>query len=293
MGEELFTIAGNAADGLEFVFPYDPNREDPAWLAFKRRFTARFGNQPDAFASLAYDCMNVLLQSVCRAGLNRGRIRDALTSVESYKGVTGEMRFDPNAKNIMPMFLGTVRNGRVEYRRYGMSKEYARVGEAGVAYSGPPMPDLPAGEIRVGVFGPRAVEAVAAVGRPDRPYTLVPIASDVPWGKASSALVQAMLDDRLIAVIATDRNSSHLAEQIGVKSFVPVIGISSDRSLTSINIPWIFRLPSGTPLADAVRCVLEAGDKAGPNRGKLRALLASGAALAGGIQFDSTGEPAR
>jgi hypothetical protein len=155
------------------------------------------------------------------------------------------------------------------------------------------MPDLPAGEIRVGVFGPRAVEAVAAVGRPDRPYTLVPIASDVPWGKASSALVQAMLDDRLIAVIATDRNSSHLAEQIGVKSFVPVIGISSDRSLTSINIPWIFRLPSGTPLADAVRCVLEAGDKAGPNREKLRALLASGAALAGGIQFDSTGEPAR
>jgi hypothetical protein len=203
------------------------------------------------------------------------------------------MHFDPNAKNIMPMFLGTVRNGRVEYRRYGMNKEYARVGEGGVDYSGPPMPDLPAGEIRIGVFGPRAVDAVAAIGRPDPRYTLVPIASDVPWGKASSALVQAMLDERLMAVIATDRNSSHLAEQIGVKSFVPVIAISSDRSLTSINIPWIFRLPAGTPLADAVHCVLEASDKAGPNRGNLRALLASGAALAGGIRFDSIGEPAR
>ena len=46
------------------------------------------------------------------AGLNRGKIRDALYSVESYKGVTGEMVFDPNAKNIAPLYLGKVKDGK-------------------------------------------------------------------------------------------------------------------------------------------------------------------------------------
>jgi branched-chain amino acid transport system substrate-binding protein len=66
--------------------------------------------------------MNILLQAICRAGLNRAQIRGALTGLEQYTGVTGPMKFDPNAKNIEPLFLGTVRNGKVEYRRYPMQK---------------------------------------------------------------------------------------------------------------------------------------------------------------------------
>jgi hypothetical protein len=58
--------------------------------------------------------------AICRAGLSRGRIRDALYSIERYRGVTGEMTFDPNAKNMAPMYLGTVRNGKFSYRRYTM-----------------------------------------------------------------------------------------------------------------------------------------------------------------------------
>ena len=32
--------------------------------------------------------------------------------LERYRGVTGEMIFDPNAKNIAPLFLGTIHNGK-------------------------------------------------------------------------------------------------------------------------------------------------------------------------------------
>ncbi len=45
----------------------------------------------------------------------------------------------------------------------------------------------------------------------------------------------------------------HLAEQIAVKSFIPVVAISSDRALTTTNIPWIFRLPEGTPIERAAQ----------------------------------------
>ena len=71
----------------------------------------------------------------------------------------------------------------------------------------------------------------------------------MPWGKASNELVRAVYDQNVIAIIALDRASSHLAEQIGVKAFVPVIAVSSDHALTSTNIPWIFRMPEGTTLA--------------------------------------------
>jgi hypothetical protein len=111
----------------------------------------------------------------------------------------------------------------------------------------------------------------------------------VPWGKASSDLVNAIYQNHVAALIALDRESSHLAEQIGVKSFVPVIAISSDRALTSTNIPWIFRLPDGTPIQEAVSVVLDAVSQEGPNRSAIRGALASGRKLAG-VRFEPTGE---
>ncbi len=283
LGDDLLRIAGKDAEGLEIVFPFDPTRDDPAWLAFNERFEKEFGKRPEVFASLAYDTMNILLQSICRAGLNRGRIRDALTGLEQYKGVTGQMVFDPNCKNVVPLYLATVRGGKYEFRRYSMEKPYARVGEKPVAYNGPQVPDAPRGPLRIGVFGPNAeqvtaglVEMMAAYGGR---YELVPIDSDLPWGKASQALVKVIYDGQALGLIAIGRDPSHLAEQLGVKAFVPVIALSADHDLTSVNIPWLFRLPAETPVADGVRCLLEAAEKAGANRGRVREMLASGEML--------------
>ncbi|HJT86328.1 MAG TPA: ABC transporter substrate-binding protein, partial [Bryobacteraceae bacterium] len=139
LGEDLFRLGGDAAEGLEMLYPFDPNRDEPAWIDFQKRFRAKYGAKVDSFSSLGYDAMNLLLAAICRAGLNRGAIRDALYGLESYKGVTGEMIFDPNAKNIAPLYLGTVKNGKVSFRRYSMEKPYARLDPGAVAYHGPPV----------------------------------------------------------------------------------------------------------------------------------------------------------
>jgi ABC-type branched-subunit amino acid transport system substrate-binding protein len=307
-GDELVKLAGPAAEGFEAVFPYDPTRTDPRWLDFNVRYEARFHEKADHFAALAYDAMQILLDAICRAGLNKGRIRDALTGIEHYKGVTGDMVFDPNCKNIAPLFLARVHNGSIEYRRITMEKPYARVGENGVQYAGPPLAEEKTGNLQIGVFGPRADEIVHSAGvirllgqingksqsisgRPvsGYPISLIGIPSQLSWGKASDELVKAVYQDRVLALIALDRPSSHLAEQIAVKSFIPVVAISSDRTLTTSNIPWIFRLPEGTPFGQALRSLAEAINRAGPNRAKIRNLLASGKPVAG-ASFESTGE---
>jgi len=299
VGDELIRLAGAAAEGFEAVYPYDPTREDARWREFSTRYVSQFSDAPDHFAALAYDAMQVLLKSICRAGLNRGRIRDALTAVETYKGVTGDMVFDPNCKNISPMFLATVRSGTLSYRRITMEKPYARVGEDGVTYAGPALADQPGNVVAIGVVGPKATDAIAAgavtsllaaLNAPAHRYSLVAIPSDTSWGTASTALVKAVYDKNVVGIIALDRASSHLAEQIGTKAFVPVLAISSDRMLTSTNIPWIFRLPEHTSVEHALRIFIEAVNGVGPNRERIRSVLASGNNIAG-IQFEATGEP--
>ncbi len=298
IGEELVRLAGAAAEGFEAVFPYDPTQRNQKWLDFNSRFDARYHEKPDHFAALAYDAMQVLLQSICRAGLNRGRIRDALTGVEDYQGVTGEMRFDPNCKNISPMFLASVHHGAIEYHRITMEKPYARVGEDGVQYAGPATPQLDTKEFKIAVFGPNADQAVHSaemvqlvkdLDASGRHFSLTGITTETSWGKASTALIQSVYQDQVLGIVALDRKSSHLAEQIGVKAFVPVIAISSDKMLTSTNIPWIFRVPEGTALSDVVRVFAGAAKVSGANRGKIREFLASGTSVEG-FRFEASGE---
>jgi len=299
IGDELLKLAGPAAEGFEAVYPYDPSRSDPRWRDFNTNYEAQFHEKPDHFAALAYDAMQALLNAICRAGLNKGRIRDALTGITTYHGVTGDMIFDPNCKNIAPLFLARVHDGNIEYRRITMDKPYARVGEDGVQYAGPALPDEQSGSVPIAVFGAQAdqvvgsPEIVRALEQFNRGKTegvsLIPISSQLSWGKASDELVKAVYQGHALAVIALDRPSSHLAEQIAVKAFVPVIAISSDRALTTTNIPWIFRLPDKTPVEQALRCLVEAIDRVGQNRGKIRDLLSSGEPLAG-VSFQTTGE---
>ena len=307
LGPDFLKEAGKDAEGFEAVFPYDPNRQDPMWVDFNRRFESRFQEKPDQFASLAFDAMNALLDSICKAGLNRARIHDALANIEQYDGVTGHMIFDPNQKNIAPMYLGTVHQGAITYRPASMEKTqpYARVGEDGIGAAGPrdhgALPAQPATRSVI-LFGkdadsiarsPAFQAAMRVSGTNADAWQVLPIATQAAhqdWGNSTSLLVESIFDKHALAIIALDRNSAHLAEQLALKAFVPVLALSSDQSLTSTNVPWIFRLPAGTDPVAALRLVQQAVDQSGPAPSRLRERLASGEAISG-VAFLPGGEP--
>ncbi len=173
---------------------------------------------------------------------------------------------------------------------------YARVGEDGVSYAGPARADVPAGPIRIVVFGPHAghtrscAGAAIAAHREGSAWELVPVASDQNWGAASTQLVHALWDQHALAIVTLDRDAAHLAEQFALKAFVPVVALSNDVALTSTNIPWIFRLPAETAPASAIRILQSAEARSGPNPQRLRDTLASGQSIAG-MAFLTTGEP--
>lgn len=315
LGPEFLAEAGPAAEGFEAVFPYDPTRDDPSWISFQKRFEARFQEKPEQFASLAYDAMNALLDSICKAGLNRARIHDALADIEEYDGVTGHMIFDPNQKNVAPMYLGSVRDGAITYRRATMEKAqptsalpaspvvtgqpYASLEQEESHHNEPHSPQPALGGVRVILFGP---DAPALAQSPQlktalqtsagQEWIVEPIESVQNWGTASTQLVHALLEGHAAAIVAVGRDSSHLAAQMALKCFVPVLAISDDKTLTGANVPWVFRLPESTAPANAVALLQQTSARVGVDPWKLRDALASGTEIAG-ISFAHTGEQRR
>ncbi len=218
------------------------------------------------------------------------------------------MTFDPNQKNVAPLYLGTVRKGAITYRPATMQKPaqpYAQVGEEGTPYNGPfnaPSLDrMPAAKALV-FFGPGAQVVAASLqaatsalpGNGAHPtwhiLAVDTAATTQDWGAATSRLVAALLEQHAVAIVALDRDSAHLAEQLALKTFVPVIALSDDRTLTSTNVPWIFRLPSGTPPITALHIVAEAMGDTTTSSFQLRENLASGKVL-NGVAFLPSGEP--
>jgi hypothetical protein len=173
---------------------------------------------------------------------------------------------------------------------------YARVGEDGVSFTGPRTRDLPADRISVVLFGKNAAalaqspELQNALSISGRLWQPIPVASDQNWGAASTQLVHAIMDEHSLAIVALDRDAARLAEQLALKTFVPVIALCGDRALTSTNVPWIFRLPASTPPPAALALLRDAEARSGPNRARLRDLLASGAEIQG-LAFLPNGEP--
>ena len=114
---EVLKIAGPAAEGLVMISAINPTRTDPAWQQFRQRFLDRFHTEPDAYAAYAYDGMNILIAAIQKAGLNRGKIMDALRQYEMkrYPGVSGIAFFDYTLNNIAPVTFAKIHHGQFVY----------------------------------------------------------------------------------------------------------------------------------------------------------------------------------
>ncbi len=110
--------AGILAESVTATYPYNPTLDDPKLIAFNTNYVRRFEMQPDMFAAHAYDGMNILLDAINIAGLNRVLIRDVLTDLETfqgYEGVTGEIILDPSWNDVGLIWMVQIRDGEFNF----------------------------------------------------------------------------------------------------------------------------------------------------------------------------------
>jgi branched-chain amino acid transport system substrate-binding protein len=112
---EFLTIAGPSAEGIVTTCQYNPTADNPKLKTFQANYVKRFGQEPDVFAAHAYDGMNIIIEAIRKAGLNRVLIRDLLTdrkTFQNYDGVTGKIILDGSWNNIRDIFIAEVHNGK-------------------------------------------------------------------------------------------------------------------------------------------------------------------------------------
>ncbi|MDD5232425.1 MAG: ABC transporter substrate-binding protein [Syntrophales bacterium] len=91
---ELVKLCGGDCEGYYFSTHYAADAATPATRKFIDGYKAKYGVVPDDVAALTYDSFGLLFQAVKTAGkTDRQAVRDALSRIPNYDGVTGKMQF--------------------------------------------------------------------------------------------------------------------------------------------------------------------------------------------------------
>ena len=71
---------------------------------------------PDDVAALTWDSFNLLFQAIQSAGkLDRLAVRDALSKIQNFEGVTGSMEFKGTGDPVKSAVVIQIKNGKFTY----------------------------------------------------------------------------------------------------------------------------------------------------------------------------------
>ena len=115
--EELIKMCGGECEGFYFCNHYSPDTKNPATKKFIETYTARYGKTPDDVAALTYDAFGLLREAVVKSDrLDRQAVRDSLSRITEYNGITGEMRFLPGSRDpIKGGVIMQIKNGKFSW----------------------------------------------------------------------------------------------------------------------------------------------------------------------------------
>lgn len=131
VSSEFLEIAGETAEGIVTTCQYNPDANIPKLKVFQSNYLKRFGLKPDVFAAHAYDGMNMIIEAIEKAGLNRILIRDLLTDLktfQNYQGITGKIVFDSSWNDIGEIWMAEVKNGKFHFSPSAQMKERGHSG---------------------------------------------------------------------------------------------------------------------------------------------------------------------
>jgi branched-chain amino acid transport system substrate-binding protein len=93
---DMVSVAGNAAlNNTYFTNHYSSQDKDPKVVEFVKAYKAKYNKEPDAFAALGYDAIQMLVQAIKDANsADPVKIKDALSNIKDFTGITGKMTID-------------------------------------------------------------------------------------------------------------------------------------------------------------------------------------------------------
>ncbi|HWQ75356.1 MAG TPA: ABC transporter substrate-binding protein [Syntrophomonas sp.] len=104
---DLVSVAGAAAlNGTYFTNHYSSQDTDPKVVKFVEAYKTKYNKDPDAFAALGYDSVQLMVQGLKDAqAADPVKLAEALANIKDFEGITGKMSID---KQHNPVKAGVV-----------------------------------------------------------------------------------------------------------------------------------------------------------------------------------------
>lgn len=98
---KFIELGGEAVEGVYTNTNFFPGDPRPEVQAFVSAFKAKYGEEPDTFAAVAYDTMILVSEVIKQYGTDRKAIRDGLAQIEDVPSVIfGKVSFDPETRRV-------------------------------------------------------------------------------------------------------------------------------------------------------------------------------------------------
>jgi branched-chain amino acid transport system substrate-binding protein len=107
---QLVQLGGRAVEGALVLQALDLESQEPAYVDFRRRFVARFGNPPSQAAVFSYDATMMGAEGL-RRKTSRQSLRDALRAPGAWPALQQPLTLDHFGDSVGRFHLSEVRNG--------------------------------------------------------------------------------------------------------------------------------------------------------------------------------------
>jgi branched-chain amino acid transport system substrate-binding protein len=112
----MTSIGGEAIEGGYFTNHYSPDDQRPEVQEFVKKYQARYGERPDALATLGYDGARIMLESIKRANSdNPTQVRDAMAKMSDFPTVSGKISFDADGNPVKSAVVLQYQGGKQVY----------------------------------------------------------------------------------------------------------------------------------------------------------------------------------
>jgi branched-chain amino acid transport system substrate-binding protein len=115
--QDLLKLCGRDCEGYYFSTHYASDAATPVAAGFIEGFKKKYQAMPDDVAALTYDSFGLLWRALKVANkVDRQAIRDALTGIQEFQGVTGSMQFKEGSGDpVKSAVMLRIRDGKFVY----------------------------------------------------------------------------------------------------------------------------------------------------------------------------------
>lgn len=111
-GDELIKIAGPAAEGLIYPYPFDADFDSKSVSDYQEKYKSKFSSGSEMISANSYDTLKILSWCLEKVGAEVEAVKQCLYNTQNYGGASGTISFDKNGDVTKNLFIKTVKNGQ-------------------------------------------------------------------------------------------------------------------------------------------------------------------------------------